>query len=100
MSNTVSRRQTISDSLIDTETFYKLLNYTLTKVKDVNAVTQTEIVNILLPKKLSNITIAKVINVLLPEARATKGSIASLIKHIRSKNSLLDELLQDIGSDI
>lgn len=100
MSSTISRRQTISDNMINEQTFYKLLNYTLTKVKDVNNINQTEIVNILVPKKLSNITIAKVVNVLIPEAKATKGSIASLIKHIKNKTSLLDELLQEIGGDI
>lgn len=100
MSDTMTRRKTISDSLIDANTFYKLLNFTLTKVKDINDLKQTEIVSILLPKKLSNVTIAKVINTLIPVARATKGSVASLVRYIKGKSTLLDELLQDLGDDI
>ncbi|MCM1324190.1 MAG: hypothetical protein NC218_08505 [Acetobacter sp.] len=96
MSNTV-RRQVISDNLIDTQVFCRLLNYTLSQVKDVDNMSQIEITKVLLPKRLSNVTIAKIINTLLPEASATKGSVASIVKNIRNNNNLLDELLQDIG---
>lgn len=96
MHNTL-RRETISDNLITSEILFKLLNYVLSKVDDADNMSQTEIVNVLLPKKLSNITIAKIINILLPNAQATKGSVASLIRHIKSKGSMIDELLKDIG---
>lgn len=92
-----TRRETISDSLITNDIFLKLLNFVLSKANDVDNLSQTEIVNILLPKKISNVTMAKVINALLPDAQATKGSIASLIRHIKSKDTLIDELLKDIG---
>lgn len=96
MHNTL-RRQTISDNLITADILQKLIEYTLNNVQDVMDFSQVEIVKLLLPKKLSNITIARIINELLPQAHATKGSVASLIRHIKSKDSLLDELLKEIG---
>lgn len=98
MSNTL-RRETISDNLITEQIFYKLLNYTLANVKDQDNISQVEVVNLLLPKKISNLTISKVVNVLIPNAKATAGSIASLVRHIKNKHNLIDELLQDIGED-
>lgn len=95
MSN-IMRRQTISDNLINDKIFEKLLNFTLANVKDQNNMSQIEIVNLLLPKKISNVTIARVINILLPNASATKGSVASLVNRIRGKNDLITELLQDL----
>ena len=50
----------------------------------------------MLDMNLSNETIAKIVNNMLPNAKATKGSIASLIKHIRNGNDLLKELLEEI----
>ena len=50
----------------------------------------------MLDMKLANETMAKIVNKMLPNAHATKGSIASLIKHIRNGNNLLNELLEGL----
>lgn len=91
-----NRRQTISDNLITTEIQDKIIAKVYEKVEDVYNVSQVEIVSIMLDMKLANETIAKIVNKILPNARATKGSIASLIKHIRSSSSLLNELLEGL----
>lgn len=91
-----NRRQTISDNLITPEIQDKIIAKVYEKVEDVYNVSQVEIVSIMLDMKLANETIAKIVNKILPNARATKGSIASLIKHIRSSSSLLNELLEGL----
>lgn len=93
---TKNRRQTISDNLITPEIQEKITIKVYEKVEDVYNFSQLEIVKIMLDMKLSNETIAKIVNKMLPNAHATKGSIASLIKHIRNSNSLLDELLEEL----
>ena len=93
---TKNRRQTISDNLITPEIQEKIIAKVYEKVEDVYNVSQVEIVSIMLDMKLANETIAKIVNKVLPNARATKGSIASLIKHIRSSSSLLNELLEGL----
>lgn len=93
---TKSRRQTISDSLITSEMQKKIAVKVLEKVEDIYNISQIELVRIMLDMKLANETIAKVVNNILPNARATRGSIASLVRHIRDKNNLLDELLKEL----
>ena len=93
---TKSRRQTISDNLITPEIQEKIAVKVLEKVEDIYDISQTELVKIMLDMKLANETIAKVVNNILPNAHATKGSIASLVRHIRNKNNLLDELLKEL----
>ena len=78
---TRNRRQTISDNLITPEIQEKIAVKLYEQVLDM---------------KLANETIAKIVNKMLPNAHATKGSIASLIKHIRNGNNLLNELLEGL----
>lgn len=68
----------------------------LEKVENIYDISQIELVRIMLDMKLANETIAKVVNNILPNAHATRGSIASLVRHIRNKNNLLDELLKEL----
>ena len=93
---TKNRRQTISDNLITPEIQEKIAVKIYEQVEDVYNISQIEIVKIMLDMKLANETIAKIVNKMLPNARATKGSIASLIKHIRNGNNLLNELLEGL----
>lgn len=93
---TKNRRQTISDNLITPEIQEKIAVKVYEKVEDVYNFSQVEIVKIMLNMKLANKTIAKIVNKMLPNAKATEGSIASLIKHIRNSNNLLDELLSEL----
>jgi len=93
---TKNRRQTISDSLITPEMQEKIAVKVLEKVENIYDISQIELVRIMLDMKLANETIAKVVNNILPNAHATRGSIASLVRHIRNKNNLLDELLKEL----
>lgn len=91
-----SRRQTISDNLITPEIQEKIAIKLYEQVEDVYNVSQIELVKLMLDMKLANETMAKIVNKMLPNAHATKGSIASLIKHIRNGNNLLNELLEGL----
>lgn len=93
---TKSRRQTISDNLITPEIQEKIAIKLYEQVEDVYNVSQIELVKLMLDMKLANETMAKIVNKMLPSAHATKGSIASLIKHIRNGNNLLNELLEGL----
>lgn len=96
LDTTKTRRKTISDRLITPELQVKIASKVYEKVEDVYNFSQLEIVKIMLDMNLSNETIAKIVNNMLPNAKATKGSVASLIKHIRNGNDLLKELLEEI----
>lgn len=96
MTMTKQRRQTISDNLITPEIQEKIAVKVYEQVEDVYNLSQIEIVKIMLNMKLANETIAKIVNKMIPNARATRGSIASLIKHIRNGNNLLNELLEGL----
>lgn len=91
-----TRRKTISDELINKDILTKLVNKVFNNAKDVYNINQTEIVRILLDYSVGNKTIARVINEVIPTAKATPGSVASLVKYIRNGNNLLDELLQEL----
>lgn len=93
---TKSRRQTISDNLITPEIQEKIAIKLYEQVEDVYSISQVELVKLMLDMKLANETMAKIVNKMLPNAHATKGSIASLIKHIRNGNNLLNELLEGL----
>lgn len=56
---------------------------------------QKDIIEVLYPLNISNITIARIINELVPSAKATQGSVASMIrflKQFKSSKQLADEL--------
>lgn len=93
------RRKTISDNLITSEVYDKLLGYTCAQLEDVD-ITQRNIINILLPMKISNATIARLINDLIPEAKATAGSVASQIRFINKSSSDLDELVSMLDKEL
>ena len=93
---TKNRRQTISDNLITPEIQEKIAIKLYEQVEDVYSISQIELVKLMLDMKLANETMAKIVNKMLPNAHATKGSIASLIKHIRNGNNLLNELLEGL----
>jgi len=93
---TKNRRQTISDNLITPEIQEKIAIKLYEQVEDVYSISQVELVKLMLDMKLANETMAKIVNKMLPNAHATKGSIASLIKHIRNGNNLLNELLEGL----
>lgn len=56
---------------------------------------QKDVIEILYPLNISNITIARIINELVPNAKATQGSVASMIRFIKdfkSSKQLANEL--------
>lgn len=56
---------------------------------------QKDIIEVLYPLNISNITMARIINELVPDAKATQGSVASMIrflKQFKSSKQLADEL--------
>lgn len=63
---------------------------------------QKDIIEVLYPLNISNITMARIINELVPDARATQGSVASMIrflKQFKSSKQLaneLDKMLDDM----
>jgi hypothetical protein len=63
---------------------------------------QKDIIEVLYPLNISNITMARIINELVPDAKATQGSVASMIrflKQFKSSKQLakeLDKMLDDM----
>ena len=99
MDMTKQRRKTINDNLISSEQYDKLLGYTFFKLQDTE-ITQKDIINLLRPKGLSNTTIARIINDTITEARATSGSVASMIHAMDRTNTAVDELMASIDEEM
>ena len=95
-----TRRKTISDRNVTDEILDRIIMHIYSVLEDVNDIHQKDLVEILLPLNLSNKTIAKICNMLVPNAKATTGSIASLIRYIKGytkeDNELINELLDKI----
>lgn len=95
-----TRRKTISDRNITDEILDRIIMHVYSVLEDVNDIHQKDLVEILLPLNLSNKTIAKICNMLVSDAKATAGSIASLIRYIKGytkeDNELINELLDKI----
>lgn len=90
------RRKTISDELITEEILGKLIEKVYSECKEPCAITQLEVVSILLNYKIGNKTIARVVKEILPDSKVTTGSVASLIKYIRQGDDLLNELINSL----
>ena len=78
------KRKIILDRDITPSIFEKLKKKCVQDAKELN---QESIIDILYPLGISNITLAKVVNDLIPTAKATQGSIASMIRFIKNKDS-------------
>lgn len=91
-----TKRKIINDRDISPSLFEKLK---LKCKKECATLTQKNIIEVLYSLNISNITLARIINDLIPDAKATQGSIASMIRFIKtsqtSKNMAneLDKLL-------
>jgi hypothetical protein len=93
--NKQTRRKVIPDTMI-TSAIYEKLMYKVCATLEDKEITQHNIMDILIPLKISNATIARVVNDLIPTARATAGSIASQIKARNSSNDMINELLKNL----
>ena len=95
-----NKRQTISDEFVTDEMVTTIVNMVYGKVDNVFDVSKKDVIKILMKTKLSNATIARVVNQIFPGAQCTKGSVASMIKHIRTQESIIDNLLSEVERDI
>lgn len=93
-----TRRKVIKDNLITQDIYGKLIGKLFIELQDKD-VTQSNIIDVLLPLNISNQTIARVVNDLIPNTKATGGSIASMIRFKKNKNkddTLLNELVSKL----
>lgn len=85
------RRKTIPDECITLEQYKTILGRICECIAlDEEELCQKNIIRIAMNYNLSNNMIAEIINYLLPEAKATKGSVASMIKFMRNQSSKLN----------
>lgn len=96
MNNVKQRRQTISDKYLTPEIINRLIEKVYANVNDAYDIKQKEVVNILVPLKISNATIALIINTVIPTAKATAGSVATLIRNIREREAIFNELIKEL----
>lgn len=106
-----SRRKVIKDSDITPELFDLLVTKAYEGLTNPYEGSQEEIINILYPLNVCNKTIARVVNYLIPSAKATQGSIASMIRFLNSKHNstkakrktlsqqLADELFRELAKE-
>lgn len=93
-----TRRKVIKDNMITQDIYDKLIGKLFIELQDKD-VTQSNIIDVLIPLNVSNQTIARVVNDLIPNAKATGGSIASMIRFKKTKNNddtLLNELVSKL----
>ena len=100
-----AKRKVVNDSLITPQIFGMLTTKVYTNVEDIYHITQREVIEILRPLKISNKTIARVINEVIPDAKATQGSVASMIRFIdkqktNGQNALVNELIRELTEDL
>lgn len=81
------RRKVIKDCDVTPTLFDLLVNKVFQNLENPYDYSQKEIINILYPLKISNKTISRIVNYLIPSAKATQGSIASMIKFINKTRS-------------
>ena len=92
------KRKIINDRDISPSLFEKLKNKC---VKECGELKQKNIIEVLYKLNISNVTIARVINDLIKEANATQGSVASMIRFLKTSQTSqkmaqeLDKLLED-----
>lgn len=94
------KRQTVSDEFVTDEMVTTIVNMVYGKLDNVFDVSKKDVIKILMKTKLSNATMARVVNQIFPSAQCTKGSVASMIKHIRTQESIIDNLLSEVEKDI
>lgn len=97
-----SKRRVIPDKQITPRLFDLLLAKVYYSSPNPEDISQADIINILYEKNISNETMAKVINYMIPTAKATQGSVASMIRFLRmkEKNTLAEELTQELEKEL
>lgn len=90
----------VLDSLITEETLDKIVSLVYDMVPDVFNYKQKDIVKALMNTNLSYATIARVVNKMLPSSKATRGSIAQMVRLIKSQGTIERELLDELRKDL
>ena len=90
----------VLDSLITEETLDKIVSLVYDMVPDVFNYKQKDIVKALTNTNLSYATIARVVNKMLPSSKATRGSIAQMVRLIKSQGTIERELLDELRKDL
>ena len=96
-----TRRKTISDDEITKEILDIIMGKMFEKfTKEEIELTQQNIIQTLLPLKLSNKMIAKVIKELIPDSNPSAGSVAIQIRNINRKRNTTKQLLDLIEKEL
>ena len=96
------KRKVIEDKLITPQVFSAIVTKVYSEVENIYQIKQREVINILLPLHLGNKTIARVINEVIPNAKATQGSVASMIRFMNNnkqnseQQQLINMLLEEL----
>lgn len=98
--NKRQRRKTIPDECITLEQYKNILGRVCeTIMLDDDELSQKNIIRVALRYNISNKLIAQMINYLLPNAKATSGSVASMIKFMRNQEIKLQEFKDLLEQD-
>lgn len=97
-----TKRKVIEDKFITPQVFDMLVTKVYSEVENIYEIKQKDVIEILKPLHISNKTIAKVINTVIPYAKATQGSVASMIRFLDSNSKqgqtiLMNELIKELG---
>lgn len=97
----MGKRIVIEDSRITKDIYDKLVDKVIGDTGKLYDITQREVIDVLLPLKISNKTIARIVNDLVPDLKATPNSIAQMINNKKNskQDKLLDELLLELDKE-
>lgn len=94
-----TRRKTYPDGLISSKIIDKLIDKVFDSVESPYDNTQKNVVQLLLPMGFSNKIIAKVINATVVDSNATAGSVAMIVRRLRTENKIQSKLLKQLGEE-
>lgn len=98
------KRKVIPDKLITPQVFDLLVTKVYSSVDNIYQIKQKDIIEVLKPMHISNKTMARVINAMVPYARATQGSVASMMKFLErtskeGQRQLVDALVKELEEE-
>lgn len=95
------KRKVIEDRLITPQVFDLLVTKVYSEVENIYQIKQKEVIDILLPMHIGNKTIARVINTVVPYAKATQGSVASMIRFLdNAKSNAQEEMVSMLVKEL
>jgi hypothetical protein len=91
-----AKRKVIDDKFITPQVFDLLTTKVYATVENIYDIKQKDVIDILRPMHISNKTIARVINAVVPYARATQGSVASMIRFLDNQTKSGQQILVEM----